>query len=358
MLRRVAAVIAVLVLHGFAHGQEPAPSNTALFTDGAVRFWSFPHTQHINFVGSTYGNSLGVDVAEVDAGLRAQLELPESTGVIVTAVHAESDAAKAGFQQYDVVLKVDETAVTGTKGFHELMNAQQGKDVKLHVLRKGKPAIVAMTLPKTPVYEVTDTNLFTLNPNVLTVASPPQYRIGLTLAEADETLRRQLRLAKEEGLVVTEVVPESPAAKAGLQPHDVLIKFDGKRLTTVDALNTQVQELKDQQAKVVFLREGRELSREVAAQLDSTGTVQLNPFVTDYTIRLQPSQFVDFDRDGMVDVWTSLSHSRVTPTTPAPTPAEQMAALKQQLAEVQKAMEKLEAALKPAAPENPPPENK
>jgi serine protease Do len=380
MLRSVSfGLLAVSVLTGFARGQEsasPDPWKVTVFQgqgDGLVRLWSQPYGRAINFIGNTYGSSLGMDVGEVDAGLRSQLELPESTGVLVTAVHAESDAAKAGFQQYDVVLKVDETAVTDTKGFHDLMNAQQGKEVKLHVLRKGKPAIVSMVLPKTPVYEFTTANLWTLDPNVLTVYNPPQYRIGVTLAEADETLRRQLRLAQGEGLVVTEVVPESPAAKAGLQAHDVLIKLDGKRLTTVDALNAQVQELKEQATKVVLFREGRELTREVAARLDNTASMKVHTLGVDFDgLGMQPyvtSQFVNQDtlgvylgpadgRPHLLDVWTRPQPASAAPATPGPTAAEQMAALKRQLADVQKAVEKLEAALKTAEPQDPPPEDK
>ena len=49
-----------------------------------------------------------------------------------------------------------------------------------------------------------------------------RYRIGVTLSEADDTLRSHLKLAASEGLVVTEVVNDSPAAKMGVKLHDVL----------------------------------------------------------------------------------------------------------------------------------------
>jgi S1-C subfamily serine protease len=79
----------------------------------------------------------------------------------------------------------------------------------------------------------------------LLLADAERYRIGVTLSEADDTLRTQLRLAAGEGLVVTDVVPDSAATAAGIQVNDVLTVLDGKRLTTVEAINAQVQEIKD-----------------------------------------------------------------------------------------------------------------
>src|SRR5262249_22237534 len=98
------------------------------------------------------------------------------------------------------------------------------------------------------------------------------YRIGVTLSEADEPLRSQLRLAAGEGLVVTDVVKDSPAAGAGIQKNDVLIKLDGKRLTSVDAINKQVQEIKDRKVAVALIRAGNEIVCEVTPRLTSEPT--------------------------------------------------------------------------------------
>jgi membrane-associated protease RseP (regulator of RpoE activity) len=54
--------------------------------------------------------------------------------------------------------------------------------------------------------------------------------LGLSTAEASEPLTAQLDLQPGVGLVVTYVVTESPAAKAGLQKHDVLVTFDDQTL--------------------------------------------------------------------------------------------------------------------------------
>src|SRR4029078_13353812 len=46
----------------------------------------------------------------------------------------------------------------------------------------------------------------------------------------DNALRAQLELPDNQGLVVANVVPNSPAAKAGLKQHDILLKGNSKEL--------------------------------------------------------------------------------------------------------------------------------
>ena len=96
------------------------------------------------------------------------------------------------------------------------------------------------------------------------LASRERFRIGVSLSEADDTLRAQLRLAAGEGLVVTDVVKDSAAKAAGMLVNDVLTVLDGKRLTTVDAINAQVQEIKDRSVELRLLRAGKELALQVA----------------------------------------------------------------------------------------------
>jgi C-terminal processing protease CtpA/Prc len=46
--------------------------------------------------------------------------------------------------------------------------------------------------------------------------------------QINEALRTQLGLEKGKGQLITNVVKDRPAEKAGLKPHDVLLKLDGK----------------------------------------------------------------------------------------------------------------------------------
>src|SRR5262245_42599716 len=57
---------------------------------------------------------------------------------------------------------------------------------------------------------------------------PEEQRLGILPTRPAPALSKQLGLKKDEGAVVETVTANSPAAKAGVQQYDVLVKIDGK----------------------------------------------------------------------------------------------------------------------------------
>lgn len=68
--------------------------------------------------------------------------------------------------------------------------------------------------------------------------SPKQVRLGVGLAPAHvaRRLRRAVGLPERDGLLVRTVEPDMPAARAALQPGDLLVSVDGVDVDTIDAL--------------------------------------------------------------------------------------------------------------------------
>ena len=71
----------------------------------------------------------------------------------------------------------------------------------------------------------------------------PQKWIGVRVTQLRETTRAHLKkylqgLPEDAGLVVTEVSNESPAAVAGIERHDVLLRADGQPVTSVESLQS------------------------------------------------------------------------------------------------------------------------
>ncbi len=54
--------------------------------------------------------------------------------------------------------------------------------------------------------------------------------VGIAMEPVHDVVRAQLSLAPGEGIVVSHVAPDSPAAKAGLQPNDILLRFEDQIL--------------------------------------------------------------------------------------------------------------------------------
>lgn len=96
--------------------------------------------------------------------------------------------------------------------------------------------------------------------------------LGIEMVTLSPELRQELRetpdlefqLTQDNGVLIVNVIPGSPAMKAGLKPGDIIVKIDDKPITKSDA----VQELVQNQnvgtpMKVELNRRGRPLTLEV-----------------------------------------------------------------------------------------------
>lgn len=79
--------------------------------------------------------------------------------------------------------------------------------------------------------------------------------IGVHCGEADQLLRAHLKL-EDVGLVVVDVVPDSPAAEAGLLKHDLLLRSGDAELKTVHDLLKSVEDSGEEPVTLRLLRNG------------------------------------------------------------------------------------------------------
>lgn len=84
------------------------------------------------------------------------------------------------------------------------------------------------------------------------------YWLGVECRPVDDTLRAQLGLAENQGLVVENVVPDGPAAKAGIQRHDVLVKAGEEPLKDIRVLIDVIEKTREKELAIELLRGGKE----------------------------------------------------------------------------------------------------
>jgi S1-C subfamily serine protease len=86
-------------------------------------------------------------------------------------------------------------------------------------------------------------------------ASGPRPWLGLQVLTLDAAVARRVGVESEAGALVLGVVEGSPAAKAGLREHDVLLRFDDTAIDDVRTLKRLVQtSAAGAQARLVVLR--------------------------------------------------------------------------------------------------------
>jgi membrane-associated protease RseP (regulator of RpoE activity) len=89
------------------------------------------------------------------------------------------------------------------------------------------------------------------------------YWIGVRCAELPPLLRAQLDLPEGEGVLVDDVVPESPAQKAGLKAFDVIFAVDGKPVTDPQAVAEAVGRAGKHEISIDYLRAGHKQTMSV-----------------------------------------------------------------------------------------------
>jgi M6 family metalloprotease-like protein len=144
--------------------------------------------------------------------LGIQVEADPRGRLVIAEVAADSPAAKAGLQAGDVLVKVGDKTVPGAEALRDLLHSQTpGAVLKMALARKDQALELSVTLSATS------------RPMKL---GRQRAVLGVQLAEDN----------KGDGIMVDQVVANSPAAKAGLEKGDIILKIEGVALKDQAAL--------------------------------------------------------------------------------------------------------------------------
>jgi hypothetical protein len=91
----------------------------------------------------------------------------------------------------------------------------------------------------------------------------PKFIIGVSVSEAPEVLFSQLGMSDVSAVVVDSVLDESPAAKAGVQKFDMILKANGASVASPADLTKAVKESDGKEIELVLMRSGKELTAKV-----------------------------------------------------------------------------------------------
>jgi C-terminal processing protease CtpA/Prc len=216
------------------------------------------------FLG-TDGSWLGVETSEVTQQKAKDLKLPAERGAVVGKVLTDSPAAKAGLQQNDVITEINGQRVEGTAQFRRMIHEiPAGRSLQLTVWRDGRSQTVTATLGKSEARRgsgmMNGPGTFSFRmPNIpempeiaglgdlnnLVVMAPGQTRLGINAEDLQGDFGNYFGAPDGEGVLVREVFPDSPAAKAGLKAGDVITSVGGDRIRTASELREKLRSGKD-----------------------------------------------------------------------------------------------------------------
>ena len=211
--------------------------------------------EHGKAVHGWLGISMGDKEELSDESLAEVLGLDASEGgVLISRVIEDSPAEEAGLRGGDVIVAVDGQSVRDSASLLVIIAYKKpGDDVRLDVVRRGERKTITATLGE--------------REGGMAAAGMGEYlavsSLGLSLielsSEEGKSYAGQLGIDDdEEGLLVVQVEPGSPAAEEGMQPGDVIQEIGRAKVSSREDLANRVAEIvestrKGDNVKIVLL---------------------------------------------------------------------------------------------------------
>jgi serine protease Do len=187
---------------------------------------------------------LGVQIQPVTSDIADSLGLKKAAGAMVDEPQSGSPAAKAGIKSGDVITAVNGVHVKDARELARTIGMMApDSSVKLEIVRNSEPRSITATLAEVPNEQQAKADSDSARP---TSGVP---HLGLEVAPA-----REVSGAGDEGVVVTAVEPNGPAAEQGFQNGNVILEVGGKPVANAGEVRKALSEAKSQGKHQVLLR--------------------------------------------------------------------------------------------------------
>jgi serine protease Do len=173
--------------------------------------------------GETRRGWLGVHVQSVTEEIAEGLGLVEPMGALVASVAPDGPAAAAGIEAGDVILGFDGQEIDSMRDLpRAVVGTAIDKDVPVKLLRGGKTLNITVKIGRLPEDEADGEDEIE---ETLPVAPEGEDLLGLTIAPLTDDLREKYAISdKIDGVVITDVESDSPAARKNVKAGDVIVE--------------------------------------------------------------------------------------------------------------------------------------
>ena len=191
---------------------------------------------------------------DVDTALAKALDLESTHGALVADVSADGPADHAGLQPGDVIVTYAGTTVLDAASLRNAVaDDQPGHEATLGILRDGRREDLRVKLGERP-----DTTLVASATGGRDGRSDgaARGRLGLGVETLTPQLAERLGVESGGGVVVAQVVPGSPAARAGIRQGDVIADIGTRAVETANEFVDRVRDVAAGDAVALRLRRG------------------------------------------------------------------------------------------------------
>ena len=276
-------------------------------------------------------SQLGVYLQELDDDLREHFNY-SGNGVLITGIIPGTVAAKAGLSEEDIIAEINRERMNSIGDVRRIIqNTEPGKEIDLSVIRNGKTMKFHIRLmEKNPSYVHSPQKWIYYPENDRPWVGIRMQDLNPQLAEYFDT---------KTGLLITEVIKDSPAEAAKLNAGDVITGWNNHDISHTDDFYKRLDESEPgDEIQLSVIRRGRQKKTTITLAEPVSNDNRLFRFYIDkddpeaYILRFRKPRihpFPSFGQSGSEDSYGKSSED------------SRMDALEKQMGILQEKMDKL-----------------
>ena len=214
-----------------------------------------PVIEQLQKFGETRRGWLGVRIQNVDETIAESLGLGKPRGALVAGVDDKGPGKPAGIKAGDVIIKFDGKDVKDSRELPKIVAATPvGREVTVIVVRGGKEQDLKVTLGRLEDGEKQASLDAGKGAKGSPKAAAVQKALGIELGALNAEARKKFNLKDgSEGVLVTGVDADSPAAEKRISAGDRILEINQDPVSKPEDVARKLKELKDQGRKSALL---------------------------------------------------------------------------------------------------------
>lgn len=194
--------------------------------------------------GKVTRSYVGIVLQSIDHDLAQAFGLKHIGGALVADVAKDSPADKSGLKQGDIILSFNQQPVSNISGLRTAIALMPpGTRISLSVLRNGKTMDIPVDVKEFPMSEPE-------------VARNNGNKFGFEVQNLTPEIAGNLGLQNEQGVVVSKVDPNTPAALIGLKKGALIIGVNQKKIANVEEFKSELQNTPADRPTLFLVKQG------------------------------------------------------------------------------------------------------